>query len=87
MLVAFKTSRGVWPALFSLARGAWQQVAVAVVQRMQMAPASIPADVAENFATELHDRWGVGDAACHNGVLLLLAVQDRQVLPCLLDCR
>jgi hypothetical protein len=48
---------------------------------MQMAPASNPSDVAEAFATKLHNQWGVGDAACNNGVLLFLAVQDRQVVP------
>lgn len=59
-------------------RTGWK-VAVAVVKRMQMAPASNPSDVAEAFATKLHNQWGVGDAACNNGVLLFLAVQDRQV--------
>lgn len=34
---------------------------------------------ARNFAKQLMDRWGVGDHRCLNGVLLLLAVEDRQV--------
>lgn len=33
------------------------------------------------FARQLHDSWGVGDAACNNGVLLLLSIGDRQVCP------
>lgn len=49
------------------------------MDRMKMAPAADPAAVARDFAKTLHDRWGVGDRACNNGVLLLLAVQDRQV--------
>ena len=31
------------------------------------------------FAEMVHNTWGVGDAACSNGVLLLLSVQDRVV--------
>lgn len=44
-----------------------------------MPSGSTPALAAPEFAKQLHSRWGVGDAACHNGVLLLLAVEDRQV--------
>ncbi len=45
------------------------------MQRMQ----SPDAATAERFARQLHDAWGVGSAACDNGVLLLLATKDRQV--------
>ncbi|KAG2491015.1 hypothetical protein HYH03_010687 [Edaphochlamys debaryana] len=34
---------------------------------------------AEAFAKALHDRWGVGDPACNNGVLMLLSLEDRQL--------
>ena len=34
---------------------------------------------AENFAADLMDKWGVGDASCNDGVLLLLTLQPRQV--------
>ncbi|EFJ47425.1 hypothetical protein VOLCADRAFT_92125 [Volvox carteri f. nagariensis] len=37
------------------------------------------AEAAENFARSLHDRWGVGDARCNNGVLLLISTDDRQI--------
>lgn len=37
------------------------------------------AQAARDFAKQLHAKWGVGDAACNNGVLLLLSVGDRQV--------
>jgi uncharacterized membrane protein YgcG len=37
-----------------------------------------PAKAAESFARYLHDSWGVGDAACDNGLLLLLSVGNRQ---------
>ena len=33
----------------------------------------------ESFATGLFNAWGIGDAAKNNGVLLLVAVNDRQV--------
>jgi len=35
------------------------------------------------FAKHLHNAWGVGDAACNNGVVLLLAIEERQV--CILN--
>lgn len=49
------------------------------MRKMDFAPGTPPADAARAFAKDLHARWGVGDAACNNGVLLLLAVDDRQV--------
>ncbi|KAL4451793.1 hypothetical protein ABPG75_007455 [Micractinium tetrahymenae] len=55
------------------------QVAVAVMRSMAVPAGSTPAQAAPAFAKQLHTRWGVGDAACHNGVLLLLSVEDRQV--------
>lgn len=33
--------------------------------------------LAENFAKEIGNGWGVGDAGCDNGVLLLLSMDDR----------
>ena len=56
-----------------------KQVAVAVMESMAVPEGESPAAQAASFAKALHDAWGVGDAACNNGVLLLLAVQDRQV--------
>lgn len=54
------------------------QVAVALMQKMQN-PGSDASASAERFAKALHDAWGVGHQACNNGVLLFLAVQDRQI--------
>lgn len=60
------------------------QVGVAVLRRMKVAPAEDPEEVAAGFARYLHDSWGVGDRGCNNGVLLLVALQNRQVgRPCL----
>lgn len=36
-------------------------------------------EAAHRIAKALHAKWGVGSAQCDNGVLLLLAVNDRQV--------
>jgi uncharacterized membrane protein len=49
------------------------------MRKMDFAAGTAPADAARAFAKDLHARWGVGDAACNNGVLLLLAIDDRQV--------
>lgn len=50
-----------------------------MLQRMKVSPAEDPEDVAAGFARYLHDSWGVGDRGCNNGVLLLVALQNRQV--------
>lgn len=52
------------------------------MERMATAPGQDPAEAAQSFAKALHDAWGVGDAQCNNGVLLLLSIGDRQVLHC-----
>ena len=49
------------------------------MQDVDMARGESPADAARRMAKALHAKWGVGDAACDNGVLLLLAVRARQV--------
>lgn len=49
------------------------------MSKMEFPAGTAPADAAHAFAKDLHARWGVGDAACNNGVLLLLSIQDRQV--------
>jgi uncharacterized membrane protein YgcG len=54
------------------------QVAVAVLQKMAKDWRGLDAR-AKMFATKLHDAWGVGDAECNNGVLLLVAVEDRRM--------
>lgn len=54
------------------------QVAVALMDKMQPL-ADSPAETARLFATSLFEIWGVGDAECHNGVLLLVSREDRQV--------
>lgn len=55
------------------------QVAVAVMRRMKVHKGEDAAAAAHRIAKALHAKWGVGAAACDNGVLLLLAVDDRQV--------
>lgn len=54
------------------------QVTVALMEKMQLLDTA-PQQAAENFAIQLFNTWGVGDAKCQNGVLLLLSKHDRQV--------
>lgn len=54
------------------------QLAVALMDKMQLVDLP-PARAAEAFASQLFNSWGVGDAECGNGVLLLLSRTDRQV--------
>ena len=49
------------------------------MRNMEVPAGATPAMAAQDFAKAIHERWGVGDAACNNGVLLLLSVGDRQV--------
>jgi uncharacterized membrane protein YgcG len=53
------------------------QVAVALIDKMQIVGSSAE-EAARQFATQLFDSWGVGDAECNNGIVLLLSRQDRQ---------
>lgn len=48
-------------------------MAVAIVGRVQ---GGTEADI-EALAKSLMDRWGVGKAACNNGIVLAIAVEDR----------
>jgi len=56
------------------------EVAVAVMSQMDTLGREAVKDlVAKEFAEKLHAKWGVGRAECQNGVLILLAVEDRQM--------
>ncbi|CAD7696649.1 unnamed protein product [Ostreobium quekettii] len=55
------------------------QFAIAVANKLAMAPGDTPAQAARKLAEHLHGGWGVGHAACDDGVLVLLAISDRQI--------
>ncbi len=46
---------------------------------MSTSPSEDQATTAKMFAKALHSRWRVGHGSCGDGVLLLLALQNRQV--------
>ena len=48
------------------------EIAVAVIDSLQ-------GITVEEFAVELFEKWGIGKAAQDNGVLLLVAIQDRKL--------
>jgi TPM domain/Zinc finger, C3HC4 type (RING finger) len=50
---------------------------VALVERMALQNGMNPNDQASIFAEHLHNTWGVGHAACSNGMVLFLSLQDR----------
>ena len=54
------------------------QVAVALMQQMGVREDLPVNDQARGFAEELMTAWGVGNAACNDGVLLLLSKQPRE---------
>ncbi len=54
------------------------------MQRMQVSGDA--ASTARRFARELHNKWGVGDGSCSDGVLMLLSIEDRQVLSTCFTC-
>lgn len=53
------------------------QVAVAILRRIHVHSGEDDSQAAERFAQALHGKWGVGRAACQNGVLLLVAMENR----------
>ena len=55
------------------------QIGVAVLNRMRSDSDESVAERAEKFAKHLHDSWGVGNAGCDDGALLLISTGDRQV--------
>lgn len=55
------------------------QVAVALMNQFAQPMHEDPEVVAESFAKHIHDTWGVGDAACNNGVVVFLAIKNRQM--------
>lgn len=53
------------------------QLAVAVFRSMA-GTGDLDARV-KKFAKALHDRWGVGDAECQNGIVVVVVIDDRRV--------
>ena len=51
----------------------------AIVSSVERGSEESLAEASERFADAVFDKWGIGDEGCGNGVLLLLAVEDRQV--------
>lgn len=45
----------------------------------QTLPSSTTHTTPEQVTKYLHDRWGVGNINCHNGIVIFLAIQDRQI--------
>lgn len=57
------------------------QIAVLIIERMTGGYEfrHSTSERAALFAREIHTSWGVGDAACENGVVVFVAVDDRRV--------
>lgn len=55
------------------------QVAVALMKEFMLESGRTSDQEAKYFAKALHDKWGVGEAACNNGIVLLLSVANRRV--------
>ena len=49
------------------------------MHKMDHAKHADKAAAAQAFARALHDSWGVGDPMCQNGVLLFVAIGNREV--------
>ena len=55
------------------------QIGVAVLNRMRSNSDESVAKTAEKFAKHLHVSWGVGNAGCDDGAVLLISRDDREV--------
>ena len=86
-LAALKAKRVAWPARSPCAKAAADGVEAAVVVVSRLPSGGGPSDDDDGDALDaraaaaargLHDAWGVGDGACSNGALLLVAVGDRR---------
>ncbi|KDD74804.1 hypothetical protein H632_c1063p0, partial [Helicosporidium sp. ATCC 50920] len=54
-------------------------IGVAVAARMSTSSGESLPESARAFAQAVHDAWGVGDRACNDGLLVFLALEQRQV--------
>ena len=52
------------------------QIAIGIVGSMARGSGK-KEDRAYKFAKDLHDRWGVGEASCQNGIVIFVAIKDR----------
>jgi uncharacterized membrane protein YgcG len=55
------------------------EIAVVIIQKMQLSKYSDIDKSADYFASSLHNNWGVGDKETQKGVVLFLSVYDRVV--------
>ena len=57
------------------------QLAVLIIDRMSSSYYRFhsTAQRAKQFAKDIHDKWAVGDAECHNGVVIFVSIDDRQM--------
>jgi len=64
----------------SCAQGGYQ-MAIALMKKMDegIGATRDVAVRAKMFAQHLHDKWGVGQKGCNNGILLLLSRDDRRI--------
>jgi uncharacterized membrane protein YgcG len=60
-----------------LLRGCSSGVELTVVVINTMNSYDTSESAAQSFARNLHDSWGVGEASCNNGVVFLMAKNDR----------
>lgn len=56
--------------------GGGAQLGLAIVERMNVVT-SDQTKAAYGFAQKLHDKWGVGDPKCENGIVLFFSIADR----------
>ena len=70
------------PFAKSACSGKGHQVALAALGRLDLSSPSSSsvsaADATEEFASSIMDIWGVGQAGCDDGVVVVLAKEDRQ---------
>lgn len=56
--------------------GGGVQLGLAIVERMNVVT-NDQMKAAYGFAQKLHDKWGVGDPKCENGIVLFFSIADR----------
>jgi uncharacterized protein len=66
-------------ALDALCRAAWEQPAEKRVQLQYLLVRSLEGDDIESYAVRVFEEWKLGDEDRDNGVLVVVAVEDRRV--------
>ena len=55
------------------------QIGTAWIRQMELNSGETKENAARRYAITLHNRWGIGDRDCNNGIMIFVSIDDRQM--------